>query len=459
MVPTALARLAPATALLFPAATTLDLDLDALQIHLFSLVQPHGHNAREGDDGHHHRDLEEDERNRAAVDVQGLHPLHAPARDPVDEGLGRCHAAQVEEGEAEGRGQEGGLEVHRQQHAKPDQVDTQFVRHRRQQGHQDEGDLEEVDEKAQKEDDKVDEDQETELAARQLVEQMLHPELTVDGSKGEAEDGRADEDEQDKSGQARRRLQGMLEQPQIEFAAGQGHDQGPGGPHSPALGRRRDPEENGPQHQEDQDQRRDQDEGHPLGEPRQQPQAQGLVDQGPDQGQQGRAGQGDDDGLVQGRLNLGPRQGAEDLAVVLTEGHRGDGDDQGEDRQGAQPRATVRLGVGARLGWQGRHQGGLENGQEDDEEGEEPHQHEGRNEGAHVQVADAAAKLVGHDDQHQGGWDDLRQGAGGGDGPGGDRRAVTIPQHDRQGDQAHGDDRGRHHAGSGGQQGADEQHR
>jgi hypothetical protein len=66
--------------------------------------------------------------------------------------LSGCHAAQVEQREAERRVHERGLHVHRQQHAEPHQVDAQLVGHGRQQRHDDEGQLEEVQEEGQEED-------------------------------------------------------------------------------------------------------------------------------------------------------------------------------------------------------------------------------------------------------------------------------------------------------------------
>ena len=42
---------------------------------------------------------------------------------------------------------------------------------------------------------------------------------------------------------------------------------------------------------------------------------------------------------------------------------------------------------------------------------------------------------------------------------GGEAPVVAVAQHDRQRDQPHGDDRGRHHAGGRGEQRADEHHR
>ena len=98
-------------------------------------------------------------------------------------------------------------------------------------------------------------------------------------------------------------------------------------------------------------------------------------------------------------------------------------------------------------------------GDEEDVAGIERGQHEAGDEGALVHVADRAAELVGHDDQHQRRRDDLRQRAGGRDDAGGEAAVVAVAQHDRQRDQAHRDHRGRDDAGGGGQQRADEDHR
>ena len=99
--------------------------------------------------------------------------------------------------------------------------------------------------------------------------------------------------------------------------------------------------------------------------------------------------------------------------------------------------------------------------QRDDEDvnGVEPRQHDAGNEGAFVHVADRLAELVGHHDQHQRWRDDLRQRAGRGDDAGRHAAVVAVAQHDRQRDQAHGNHRGRDHAGGGGEQRADENHR
>ena len=52
----------------------------------------------------------------------------------------------------------------------------------------------------------------------------------------------------------------------------------------------------------------------------------------------------------------------------------------------------------------------------------------------------------------------MRQRAGRGDDAGGHTSVVAISHHDRQRDQAHGNNRGRDHAGGGGEQGADKDH-
>ena len=55
------------------------------------------------------------------------------------------------------------------------EVDAELLGDRRQQRHDDEGDLEEVEEEGEEEDEDVDEDQEAELAAGQRGEQVLDP--------------------------------------------------------------------------------------------------------------------------------------------------------------------------------------------------------------------------------------------------------------------------------------------
>ena len=56
------------------------------------------------------------------------------------------------------------------------------------QRHDDEGELEEVEEEGEEEDEHVDDDQEADLAAGQAGEQVLDPEVAVHAAEGQAED-------------------------------------------------------------------------------------------------------------------------------------------------------------------------------------------------------------------------------------------------------------------------------
>ena len=64
------------------------------------------------------------------------------------------------------------------------------------QRHDDEGELEEVEEEGEEEDEEIDDDQEADLAAGQAGQQVLHPDVAVDAEEGQAEDARADQDEE-----------------------------------------------------------------------------------------------------------------------------------------------------------------------------------------------------------------------------------------------------------------------
>ena len=117
-----------------------------------------------------------DEGHGAPVDLAGGDRRDQLAGDLVEIGLGRRDAAQVEQREAERRVHERGLHVDAEQHAEPDQVDAELVRHRAEQRHDDEGQLEEVEEEGEEEDQDVDHDQEADLAAGQAGQQVLDPE-------------------------------------------------------------------------------------------------------------------------------------------------------------------------------------------------------------------------------------------------------------------------------------------
>jgi hypothetical protein len=138
------------------------------------------HHPRHRHDEDDHQDLHHDEGDRALVDVGGPDGLDPPPRHLVGVGDPRRDRPQVEQGEAEGRGQERGLEVHPDDDPEPDQVDAQRLGRRDQEGDQDEGDLEEVEEEAQDEDDRVDHQEEAELPPGKRGEQVLHPDMPVD---------------------------------------------------------------------------------------------------------------------------------------------------------------------------------------------------------------------------------------------------------------------------------------
>jgi hypothetical protein len=98
---------------------------------------------------------------------------------------------------------------------------SRLLGHRRQQRDHDERDLEEVDEHAQDEHQQVHEQQEAHLAARQLVEQVLDPDVAVGRVEGEAEHRRADQDEQHEDRQLGAVFQRLLEQLECSGCGGQ----------------------------------------------------------------------------------------------------------------------------------------------------------------------------------------------------------------------------------------------
>ena len=95
----------------------------------------------------------------------------------------------------------------------------------RQQRHDDEGELEEVEEEGQEEDQDVDDDQEADLAARQRGQQVLDPDVAVDAVEGEREHARADQDEHHEGRQLGGGVQRLLDQ--VEATAGASTAPGP----------------------------------------------------------------------------------------------------------------------------------------------------------------------------------------------------------------------------------------
>src|SRR6267143_150135 len=199
---------------------------------------------------------------RAQVDLAGRDRRRRFARDLVEVLARRGHAAQVEQREAERRVHERGLHVDTEQHSEPDQVDAQLVRNGRQQWHDDERQLEEIEEEREQEGKDVHDDEKADLAAGQAGEQVLDPQDAVHAAEREAEYGRADQDEHHERSQLGGRVHGLLEQRPAQAPVDERQRQRAGGAHRAALGRRRDAEEDGSQYQEDERERRDQHEEH-----------------------------------------------------------------------------------------------------------------------------------------------------------------------------------------------------
>ena len=118
-----------------------------------------------------------------------------------------------------------------------------------------------------------------------LGEQVLDPDVAVDAVERQAEHAGADQDEDDESRELRRRVHRLLEQRQRQPPPRERHDQRAAGAHRAAFGRRRDAEEDRAQHEEDERKRRDQHEGHALGDLRQQPELEQLVDDREEEGE------------------------------------------------------------------------------------------------------------------------------------------------------------------------------
>src|SRR5690606_29893538 len=133
------------------------------------------------------------------------------------------------------------------------------------QGHDDEGQLEEIEEKGQQEGEHADENDEAPLTTGQVDQQVLYPEIAIDSSETETEYGGAHQNEYHETRQLGRGVHGLTQQLPGEPATRNRHGQGTDCTHRPTLCRCGDTDENSAQHEEDEEQRRDHDEGHPLG--------------------------------------------------------------------------------------------------------------------------------------------------------------------------------------------------
>ncbi len=112
--------------------------------------------------------------------------------------------------------------------------------------------LEVVEEEGQQED-ADDQTRKPFLAAGQVAQQVLDPQVALDAVEGQREDPRADQDHHHEGGQPGGALHGLLEQLHVDAPAHDRQRQRAAGPHGTAFGRRGDAQEDGARRQEDDD--------------------------------------------------------------------------------------------------------------------------------------------------------------------------------------------------------------
>src|SRR3546814_12965724 len=89
----------------------------------------------------------------------------------------------------------------------------------------DEGQLEEIEEEGQHEDQDVDDDQEAGFATRYTGQQVFDPEIAVDRAEDQAKTGRTDQDENDEGRQLGRGVHRLLEQRPVQLTLDHRTDQ------------------------------------------------------------------------------------------------------------------------------------------------------------------------------------------------------------------------------------------
>src|SRR5205814_9571276 len=108
---------------------------------------------------------------------------------------------QIEQRKSERWVHERGLHVHAQHHAEPNEIDAEPLRRWSEQRDHDEGDFEEVEEKCEKKNKYIDEDEKTDRTTGQPEQELLDPSVSIDAVEGQREDARADQDEHDEGRQ------------------------------------------------------------------------------------------------------------------------------------------------------------------------------------------------------------------------------------------------------------------
>ena len=238
------------------------------------------HHLRERDYKPDHDALDDHEGHRAPIDLAGRHGLHLDAGDFVVVRLFRRHRSQVEQRETERWMHEARLHVDAEDDAEPDQVDAELLGGGPEQRHDDEGQLEKVEEECQQEHHDVDEDQEANLATRQRRQQMLDPDVTVHAVKRQREDTSADENEDHERRELGRCFHGRTQKGDVETLGvvveptlEHRQQDRAGGSHRATFSGRGDTDKDRAQYEEDQEQRRHHYEGDLLCHQRQEPQA------------------------------------------------------------------------------------------------------------------------------------------------------------------------------------------
>ena len=285
------------------------------------------------------------------------------------------------------------MQVHPDDHAQPDQVDAKGFGRGDQEGHDDEGDFEEIQKAAQNEQDDIDDDQKANLTTRHRCQQMFDPDMAVDAVKRQRKHPRTNQDEHNKRRQPRGRGQRTLQHIQPQPPLGGCHDQRTDGPHGASLGGRGKADKDRAQHQKDQGQGRDQHHYHLLGKARHHIAASHLV------GQRKGVDHADTDHGTQD-ISVGAPCIVEIQMCGVTDANNG--------RECHHQRGDA-IAKGAHLGWQGRHPVGPEHRNQKNIKHVEANKDQAGDQRALVHIAHGTAQLISQHDQHKAGRDDLRQ--------------------------------------------------
>src|SRR5690554_2122075 len=314
---------------------------------------------RRGQPGHQFRPDEENDDGQQLQDHERHHtPVDHAGADP-----GRRHAPKIEQGEAEGRGEETRLQHDADGHAKPDRVQPEGQQDRGGDRDDDEDDLEGVEDEPEQEHDEHHDDGGADDAAGHAGQELMHQIVAAHHAEDDREYRGAEQDDEDHRGHGGGGDGGFLQDAEGEAAGNQGQQHGPDRTHGGGFGGRRDAPEDGTEHGDDEGKSRDQGHQHLAPEVA----LFGL------RHRRRRTGVGIGDGL-----DDHPQQIEADQQQAGNEG----AGKQGADGDGLRREVPLR----------------------------------------HLHLRIDARQHVAHEDQHGGGGDDLAQRPGGTDDPGGEPR-------------------------------------